>query len=302
MKVSDMLPSAGCDSLTLSTDGSTVAARALCHAIKGDSCASLSFTNPADSATTNADLTATDQGSCFGAQGLPAGQTCSTLSQSVTTVAGKLLFVAACNATPNFNVNANQPLLFCAQGDVPPRMLFPDSGGSPSAVPAVLRIPSLNVSLIVDRQGIGPAALGPVAGIPGCFTQGTSNAVDCNVFQACYGLNIDFTMAYDTCPQDGKPGFLPTFKDIQVLNSQIGTVCGGATSPTTDTSVLQQGSNQQTTIPLAQNGAKFAPPICGAGLDLGGFVTCSAPGVLSIRSESTFTDSRDYLAITCAVQ
>lgn len=301
IKVGDILPSAGCDSLTLSSDSSTVAARSLCHAIKGDSCGTLSFNDPANSATANANLTATEQGACYGAQGLPAGQTCSSLSQSVTTTAGKLLFVAACNATPNYNLNANQPLLFCAQGDVPPRMLFPDSAGSPSAVPAVLRIPSLSVSLIADRQGIGPAAQGPVASIPGCFTQGTSNAVDCNVFQACYGLNIDFTMAYETCSQDGKPGFLPTFQDVQVLNSQIGTVCGGATSPTTDTNVLQQGSNQGITIPLGKNGANFAPPICGAGLDLGGFVTCSNPGLLSIRSESTFTDSRDYLAITCAV-
>src|SRR5260370_27946537 len=108
-------------------------------------------------------------------------------------------------------------------------------------------------------------------------------------------------MAFKTC-SDGKPGFVPTFQDVQVLTRSVGTVCGGATSPTADSNVLASSSNTQITIPIGNNGASFAPPICGAGLDLGGFVSCTQPGVLSIRSETTFLDSRGYLCITCKLQ
>ena len=299
--VGSILP-ADCDTLNIpnSTGGTddvaTAAARGYCHAIKGDACGSLTYDDPALSPTDNANIAAAEQGECYGAQGLPAGQTCSTVAN------GNLLVWGACQITPNFNLHAAQPLLFCAKADVPPRMLFPDNPGTGTAVPAVLRIPSLSVALVVDRDEDNQVP-GPFAAVPGCFTQGTSTAVDCNAFSACLDLNLDFSMAFETCSQDNKPGFLPTFQDIQVLpSSSLGTVCGGATSPTSDSDVLSQSSNTQITIPLGQNGAGFAPPICGAGLDLGGFVNCANPGVLSIRTENTFPESRDYLAITCNVQ
>ncbi len=292
--IGSILPPAGCDSLTFDNDIENVAARGYCHAIKGDACGSLVYNNPALSASDNAILTQTEQGECYGAQGLPAGQTCSSLANF------SIPFFLACSVTPNFNLHATQPLLFCAKGDVPPRMLFPDNPGTGSAVPAVLRVPSLSVSLVIDRDQNHQTA-GAFADIPGCFAQGTSTAVDCNIFSACLALNLNFSMAFQTC-SDGKPGFVPTFQDPQVVFRQVGTVCGGGTSPTMDTNILTSSSNNQITIPLGNNGAGFAPPICGAGLDLGGFVSCTQPGVLSIRSETTFLDSRDYLAITCKIQ
>jgi hypothetical protein len=292
--VGSLLP-ADCDTLNLGDDVATVAGRGYCHAIKGDACGGIVFHDPALSAGDNANLSATEQGECYGAQGLPAGQTCSSVAN------GNLLLWGACTITPNYNLHAPESLLFCAKGDVPPRMLFPDTGGSSTSVPAVLRIPSLSVELVVDRDSDHQVP-GALADIPGCFVQGTSTAVDCNVFSSCLSINLDFSMAFQVCPQDNKPGFIPTFNDIQILARQVGTVCQGATSPTADANILTQSSNTQITIPLGQNGAGFAPPICGAGLDLGGFVQCTSPGVLSIRSETTFTDSRDYLAITCQVQ
>jgi len=296
--IGSLLPT-NCDSLTIdNNDIATVAARGYCHAIKGDSCSSLSFNDPMLNASDNANFTAAEQGECYGAQGLPAGQTCSSLTEHVAQ--GNLFFYGTCSITPDFNLHAAQPLLFCAKGDVPPRMLFPDNPGNGSSVPAVLRIPSLSVELIIDRDN-DHQVTGSFANVPGCFTQGASTAVDCNVFSACLDLNLDFSMAFQTC-QDNKPGFVPAFQDIQVLARQVGTVCGGATSPTTDSNVLAQSSNDQITIPLGKNGASFAPPICGVGLDLGGFVQCTNPGVLSIRTENNFPESRDYLAITCNVQ
>jgi hypothetical protein len=175
-----------------------------------------------------------------------------------------------------------------------------------SAIPPVrswlprLTTPQIGVK-VVDQDNNHQIS-GPFAAVPGCFAPGTATVVDCSVFSACLALNLDFSMAFQTCVQDNKPGFIPTFQDIQVLARSVGTVCGGPTSPTSDASILKTSSSDQITIPLGQNGAGFAPPICGAGLDLGGFVQCANPGVLSIRSENTFTDSRDYLAITCQVK
>ncbi len=288
--VGTLLPT-DCNSLNLDNDLATVGARAYCHAIRGNACGSLTYNNPALSATDNANLTATERGICFGAQGLPAGQSCGSVAN------GNLVLFGSCSITPNFNLKAAQPLLFCAKGDVPPRMLFPE-GGSASAVPAVLRVPSLSVSLIVDRDQNHQTA-GAMVNTPGCFDS-ANNLGDCNVFSACLSLNLNFTMGFKTC-NDGKPGFTPNFQNVQVLARQVGTVCGGSTSPTSDSSVLEQSSSQQITIPLGQNGAGFAPPICGAGLDLGGFVQCTAPGVLSIKT-GNYPESRDYLAVTCQVQ
>ena len=211
---------------------------------------------------------------------MPAGQTCSSVAN------GNLLVWFACIATPNYNLKAAMPILFCAKGDVPPRMLFPDPAVTdPNSVPVVLRIPSLSVELVVDRNE-DHSVPGALADIPGCFTQGASTAVDCNVFSSCLSLEPRFPMKSQTCTQDNKPGFVPTFQDVQIPNRQIGTVCQGATSATSDTDILDQSSDQKITIPLGNNGAALAPPICGVGLDLGGFVTCTTPGILSIRTEN----------------
>jgi hypothetical protein len=286
----------GCDSLDLGNDVATVAARGYCHAVRGDNCGAVSFNDPMLSAGDNANLTAAEVGECYGAQGLTPPQTCSSVAN------GNLLLWATCTATPNYNLKAAMPMLFCAKGDVPPRMLLPDPAVTdPNSVPVVLRIPSLSVELVVDRDE-DHAAPGALTDIPGCFTQGASTAVDCNVFSTCLSLNLDFLMKSQTCTQDSKPGFVPTFKDVQIVTRQIGTVCAGGTSTTSDTDILDQSSDNKITIPLGQNGAALAPPICGAGLDLGGFVQCTTPGILSIRTENTDPTSRDYLAITCKVQ
>jgi hypothetical protein len=236
------------------------------------------------------------QGACYGAQGLPAGQTCSGLAN------GRLAFFEGCNVTPNYNLKANQPLLFCAKGDVPPRMLFPDTNVAGGATPAVLRVPSLSVSLVVDRDMDHQQNVANFGNLSGCFADGANYAADCSAYAACLALNLNFNMTFGTC-SDGKPGFAPTFLNVQAKEiGNIGTICGGSTSATGDPDVLQKASGEQITIPLGLNGQGFAPPICGAGLDLGGFVQCTQPGVLSIKAANPpYPESRDYLAVTCKV-
>jgi len=298
LTVGSLLP-ANCDSLTINLDPmtindvGTVLARGYCHAIKGDSCNSIVYNNPALSATDNANLTATEQGECHGAE----GHVCTDAAVNM----GNGVIWGACALTPNFNLHANQPLMFCAKGDVPPRMLFPNSTPDSGGVPTALRLNDLSVALVIDRTG-NHAVDTPLPTTPGCFATGASTAVDCNVFSACLDLNLNFSMQFlNSCPS-GKPGFKSTFDSVQLLNRQLGVVCSGATSPTTDANVIASASDQNTiTIPISTNAGQLSPDICGAGLDLGGFVTCTTPEILAVEADG-MPDLRDYLGITCKIQ
>jgi hypothetical protein len=280
--IGSLLP-ADCDTLVLGDGLATAGARGYCHAIRGTNCDSLNYNN-------DGFLTATEQGICHGA----SGSTCSTISPQ-----GDLVKIGACSITPNFNLHATQPLLFCAKGDVPPRMLFPNGGAPGTNVPAALRLNDFTVALVVDRTE-NHQIDGALAAAPGCFTAG-ANAADCNVFSACLDLNLNFGMQFlNNCP-GGKPGFKSTFDSIQVLAREVGVVCSGAASPTTDDSVLGTASNEAFTIPIGTNAGALSPDICGAGLDLGGFVTCDAPLVLSIEADGS-PKLRDYLGVTCRIK
>jgi hypothetical protein len=281
--VGSLLPT-DCDSLALDSPpgAASAAARGYCHAIRGDSCGALAF-------GTDSFLTSTEQGICFGA----SGSVCTNIAN------GDLVKWGACSITPNFNLRAAQPLLFCAKGDVPPRMLFPSNGTAGGLVPTALRLNDLSVALVIDRT-LNHTVDGPLNDAPGCFTGGAT-AVDCNVFSACLDLNLNFGMQFLTC-SDGKPGFKSTFESLQVLNRQIGVVCSGGTSPTSDGSVLSSASQDTITIPIATNAGQLSPDICGAGLDLGGFVSCTTPQILSFNADTAPHDLQDYLGITCKIE
>jgi hypothetical protein len=284
--IGDLLPD--CDALTLATDAATAAARGMCYGVKGTSCESFSFGTAA--------LTATGQGICHGVQ----GDTCST----IPTVFGTALVErAACNATPDFNLHGSQSLLFCTQEDIPPRMLFPGGNALTSSVPSSLRLNDLSVALVVDRDGTPgfPPPGGVLADAQGCFKQDGNTAADCNLLAACLDINLNFNVGFQTCA-DGKPGFKSTFDTIQVLNREVGMVCGGSGAPTSDDLALDQTSTDDTvTIQIGQQAGELSPDICGAGLDLGGFVTCQSPQLLAIESDGSAA-LKDYLAITCNVQ
>ena len=140
---------------------------------------------------------------------------------------------------------------------------------------------------------------GPLATTGSCFAGST--AADCNVFSACLDLNLNFSMQFlNSCP-NGTPGFKSTFDSIQILSRDIGVVCSGATSPANDNDILKTASDDTITIPIASNAGQLSPDICGAGLDLGGFVTCDAPQILAIEADGS-PSLRDYLAITCKIK
>jgi hypothetical protein len=121
------------------------------------------------------------------------------------------------------------------------------------------------------------------------------------MFASCIDLNFNFNMQFQQC-EDGKPGFKNQFTSIQVLNRQAGAVCGGTTNVATDSTVVDSSSTDSVvTIDLTDRAEQFAPPVCGAGLTLGGFVSCDLPTLLAINSDSS-PALKDYIAITCKIQ
>ena len=122
--------------------------------------------------------------------------------------------------------------MFCTQADVPPRMLFPGDNSLTSSVPAALRVNDLSVALVVDRDGTPgfPPPGGLLADAQGCFKQGANTSADCNLLAACLDINLNFNVGFQTCA-DGKPGFKSSFSSIQILNREVGMVCGGSGAP-----------------------------------------------------------------------
>jgi hypothetical protein len=304
--VGSLLPQGpgACDTLSIGGDNiATAVARGHCHAIKGDSCGSLVYNTASG---IDLFLTSKEQGVCYGASGTECAQ--------IPNNDGVKQF--SCSITPNFNLHADQSLIFCAKGDVPPRMLFPNDGSPASTVPTALRLNDLTVALMIDRSG--PPSSGtptppngiidaPLGTLPSCFASGANNKSDCNVFAACLDLGLNFNMKNITCPAGPLPGdkpkhgFKAEFSSIQLLNRQLGVVCSGVTSPTGDTQVIAAASDDTITIPLGQSAGTFSPDICGAGLDLGGFVSCTSPSILAIEADG-LPAMKDYLGITCTIQ
>jgi hypothetical protein len=286
----DLLP-ADCDTLTNpGGDTATALQQGVCHGIRQHSCEGLS--------ASTALLTAIKQGACHGTR----GDNCSTIAVP----AGAVLSTAektTCTNTPNLNLNAAQSILLCTRQDIPPRMALLGSGGG-STVSTALRLKALSVALVLDRQGDGLDT--ELNSTPKCFATGAPRIGDCALFEACLDLNFKFDQQFvdpvtaaATC--GGVPGFSATFKEIQILNRQAGVVCSGAGLAGEDSLVVDQSAtNDIVTVNLPQKAQQFSPPICMKGLDLGGFVTCGTPQLLTIETDGN-TAFKDFLGLTCAI-
>jgi hypothetical protein len=199
--------------------------------------------------------------------------------------------------------------MFCAKADIPVLTLPNDS--SISGVTSDLAINDISVSLIVDRDGDGVDA--DINTLPGCFS-GQQTNLDCNIVAACLDINFRFQMSNTTCAADpnipgdtAKPGFQFGLVNFLPNVREVGTVCltdKGTTSatPEPDEKVLESSSDKDKLAePLAQNSAVLSPPICGAGLDMGGFVTCANAQVLGLEANGD-AKFKEFLALTCDLQ
>ncbi|MEO7792905.1 MAG: hypothetical protein ABIX28_25435 [Vicinamibacterales bacterium] len=313
-KLTDVLPQ-NCDTLQL--PGLThlgleavATIRGICHGIRRDPCDPLTYTDPdiADGDNLTQLLTGTIRGVCHGVTPdatptAPGDQACLFVSPE-----GDLVEIGSCFAAQGLNLNLDKTdnVMFCVKGDIP-TMTFPNNPAI-NGVTSDLALNDLSVSLIVDRDGNG-AVDGPINSLPGCFT-GLETNKDCNVVAACLDINFRFAMHNTICAADpgipgdtAKPGFQAEFLDFLPIVRQIGEVCSGTTPPPSpDTQVLEASSNHDgVTGPLAQNAGLLSPPICGAGLDMGGFVTCDNAKILGLESNGD-PKFKEFLALTCILK
>jgi len=278
--VGSLLPPLGCDTLNLGPglDFATAGAQGYCHAIKGDACTELTYPDPA--------FTSEKRGVCQGGK----GGDCNLLLPD-------LVAWGACLVTPNLHLAANQNIMFCSKADIP-RMAFPSLGAGGGVVPAELHLNDMSVALVIDRgtNGVPNNAVdAPLNTLPGCFS-GLETASDCSIFTACLDINVNFSMNNIVCP-DTKPGIQAAFNSIKIINRDAGVVCSGQTSPTSDDVVVKTAADDTITGPIALNAGVLAPPMCGAGLNLG-VVTCDNTKVLSLESDGD-PKFREFLALTC---
>jgi len=278
----DLLP-ADCDSLINEASvTATALQQGICHGIRGSNCETLGGPRKP-----------IKQGACHGTR----GDNCATIP-TTGTLKKQLLEKATCQNTPNLNLHADQNILFCTRQDIPPRMAVLSGGGS-DPVSTALRLKSLSVALLLDRQGDGLDA--SLDTTPQCFGTGAPRIGDCALYEACLDMNFKFEQQF-VAPADalcgGLPGFKSAFKEVQILSRQAGVVCSGAGLAGDDALVLDQTSSSDiVTITLPQKAQSFAPPVCMEGLTLGNFVTCGTPQLLAIGA-GTF---KDYLGVTCGI-
>jgi hypothetical protein len=287
--VNSLLP-ADCESIDLdpannNDDLGNATLRGYCHAIKGDNCGTLTFAGNPD-----VNLTAGERGVCFGASGV----TCADV------FAGDLVLLSACSLTPNFNIHGGDKFSFCATGDIPVLKL-PATGNA--SVKSDMQINDISVSLVLDRGGNGNVDA-DLATLPGCFS-GTQNTSDCSLLAACLDVNMTFTLnslaAGNSLCEGGKAGIQAQFSGILPNIRKIGEVCAGSSTATTDDDALDQASSEQAvTQPIGQNAQAFAPPMCGAGLEVPNLFTCDSLKVLGLDT-AVQPGFREFLALTCDI-
>lgn len=315
--VGQVLP-ANCDSLELpGLTGLALEAvatvRGICHGIRGNTdCDTLVYNNPANNDPSDGlsrILTGTVRGVCHGVKrdGSPDGPEpdpwCAFVAPDFD-----LVELASCFAAEALNINltAQSNVMFCAKGDIPV-MSFPNNP-SINGVASDLALNDISVSLVVDRDGNGTVD-GPINSLPGCFS-GQQTTSDCNVVAACLDVNFRFAAQNVICDAGTtapKPGFQFAFLDFLPVIRDIGKVCSPQQStqpatPSSDGQVLEASSDRdRLTQPLATNAAVLSPPICGAGLDMGGFVTCANAQILGLEANGD-PKFKEFLALTCDLQ
>jgi hypothetical protein len=324
---------ADCDTLTISGDDTddpnraTLIAQGRCHGRKGASCDALTGATPQD--------TAVKQGACFGEAGavcdtllapnkqLKAG-TCAAvqgtpcadvpLLQRAHCTAGRIqvniiegLLKAAeqqgCKLTPSLSVRGDQPLLFCARQDLPPRFLVRDEPGT-SPVEVGLRLNDLSLALVVDRDR-DQQLDGQLSATAPCFGKNALDTGDCSLAALCLDLNFiaSFELADNQeCPANGgvvNPGFKARIIDVQPLQRLFGAVCGGLPAGD-DATVLNESTSENASIDtLRVNAQQFSPPACIQGLTLGGFVTFQDPTIFALRTGAPRSVCENAVTTTC---
>src|SRR5690606_37906364 len=135
-----------------------------------------------------------EKGTCEALKGttcgsLPTGQPLAcTTSKTVTAALDALLRSAeqqTCANTPSLDISAASDLLFCSQQEVPPAFKVVDDPVT-AGVETALRLNDLSMAIVIDRDSSGdlPAG-GELGSTPNCFGGGASAGDDCFLAAAC---------------------------------------------------------------------------------------------------------------------
>ena len=106
------------------------------------------------------------------------------------------------------------------------------------------------------------------------------------------------------CPAD-KPGFVNRFTKLEFSQDTEGRgyICGGGgTTAGTDSAIVQAAQTDRTvTVDLTAAAQNAAPPICGAGLNLGLFGACGNASIFAADVSPAGT-LKDFIGLTCDLQ
>lgn len=270
----------GCDSLggpdTLAA--ARAAAQGICHGMRYVDCATLTDTNDA--------LTAIKVGTCAGFR----GEDCTTLGY-----AQKLV----CNATPSYNIRADNGLLMCARLDMEPDLLIQEDDASDGTVDTDLLLNDLNIVFALDRAADGYT--GVLEDLPGCMGEGGNVAPDCRMYAVCLDLTFETTMGLDNSEcSSNETGFVFSLRENGIKASGVspGVMCSAATD-TDDEDIVDVGFTGNVVDTVAAASDAFTPPICVEGLTLGGVLdfTSEDAKLFGLTTDGG-TGFADYLGVT----
>jgi hypothetical protein len=276
---------ADCSTLTAGTPADAAVKQGACHGQKGADCSALA--GPQANSK---------RGTCAAVEGVACGDVpilqrsqCTASRIQVNIVEGLLKAAEqkGCKLTPSLSITGNQPLLFCARQDLPPRFLIRDEP-STSDVEVGLRLNDLSLAIVVDRDQ-NQQLDGQLSAVAPCFGKNAVETGDCSLAALCLDLNFiaAFELADSECPATGgvaKPGFKARIVDVQPLQRLFGAVCGGLPAGDDETVLNQSTSSNAAIDTLRLNAQQFSPPACIQGLTLGGFVTFQDPTIFALRT------------------
>lgn len=234
------------------------------------------------------DLQRAGQGLCHGMR--PADNNCNFIP-------GNLLEKIICAETPDFNLKASDPVLYCMQQENPPPILIDDQNLTDDVVDAVLRMNDTLVGIVVDRDGNGfPASELQI--LQGCFDEGTNNTIDCKGLALCMDLNLETTLGLQTEMGTGELQIVPLIGSLLIGDRPEGAPCEGGVNFGTDEGSLDGAMDSDSLkIDLFNNINMGSPPIEPDGIDFNGIVTFDNPKLIAIESGFN-ADFQDYVGVS----
>lgn len=183
----------------------------VCVAMTGGNCEALSL--------------ATDQGVCHGAR----GDNCSTIpTNPLNLPTGNVLDPEkdACNDTPDMNLSAEMPVLYCPQSDVAPTLWIKDDIATDSQVESYVRLNDLLVGIVIDRRTEGFS--GDISILQDCASPNAANQQGaCLLGANCLDINLSSNITLTT---DSSGSILSANISDLVNNGFKGFDCKGSTS------------------------------------------------------------------------